>query len=242
MFLVNLKNSVNWTLAAHMTRRGISSTICRASTKLTPSSNTFRIQKKSDGNKVETYKPLTEDEIQKIINVDNINIITKFQTKRPQRAPLLLNFFIGKIDRELLTYPQIELKDVDAMVESINPIGDCFVNSTKTPVDLRFRDLSNKMLVDFRHLKLFGSNVGEKYGGRGLFKGEMAWSSESEANDVKSYLVLAGHRLAVEVITEHGSESQQNEYLMEMAKGEWKKKMEFLEYIEIISNFKFQVK
>lgn len=220
MFLINLKNSVNRTLALHMIRRDISSTICRASTKPTLSSNTFAVQKKSDPNEVQTFKPLTEDEIQKIINVDNIHIITKTQTKRPQREPLLLNFFIGEIDREMLTYPQLELHDVDAIVESINPIADYFVNNTKTPAELRFRDISNEMLANFRNLKLFGSNVGERYGGRGLFKGEMAWASESEANDIKSFLVLAGHRLAVEAITEHGTESQQNEYLMEMAKGE----------------------
>lgn len=207
---------------AHLIKRSISSTIlCRASTKLTPTSNTFGIEKKSEQNQAQTYnKPLTEDEIQKIINVDNIHVITKTQTKRPQRAPLLQNFFIGQIDREMLTYPQIELKDVNAMVESIKPIANYFLNNTKMPTELRFRDVSNEMLNNFRRLKLFGLNVGEKYGGRGLYKGEMAWASESEANDIKSYLVLAGHRLAVEAIAEHGTESQQIEYLMEMAKGE----------------------
>lgn len=220
MFLVNLKSSVNRTLAVHLMKRSISSTICRTSTKLTPASNTFGIQNKPDGNEVRSYKPLTEDEIKKIISVENINVITKMQTKRPQRPPLLRNFFIGKIDREILTYPQLDLKDVDAMVERIKPIDDYFVNNTKTPTELRFRDLSIEMLDDFRSLNLFGSNIGEKYGGRGLFKGEMAWASESEANDVKSYLVLAGHRLAAEAIAEHGTESQQIEYLMGMAKGD----------------------
>lgn len=225
MILLNLKNSANRIVAIHLIGRGISSTIRRASTKPTPSSNTFGIQKKSDGNEVkaEPYKPLTEDEIQKIINMDNINIITRSQIKKPQRDPLLLNFFTGEIDREMLTYPQLDLNDHDAMVKSINPIADYFVNSKKSPTEPRFRDLSNEMLADFRSLRLFGSNVGEKYGGRGLFKGETAWASESEANDVKSFLVLAGHRLAVEAITEHGTESQQNAYLMEMAKGEWEK-------------------
>lgn len=221
MILVNLKNFGIRTPPVHVIRRSISSTICRASTKTSSTPNTFGIQKSSDGSEVQTYKPLTEDEIQKIVNLDNIHIVTKYQTKRPQRAPLLLNFFIGKIDREMLTYPQVmEAKDFEAMGERLNPITHYFLNNTKTPPELRFRDLSNAMLADFRGLKLFGSNVREKYSGRGYFKSEMAWASESEASDVKSYLVLAGHRLAVEAITEHGTESQQNEYLMEMAKGE----------------------
>lgn len=165
------------------------------------------------------YRPLTESEIQKIINLDNINIVTKFQTKMPQRPPLVQNFFIGKIDKELLTYPQIALEDYKEVCAKLQPISNYFMNDNNS-IDLKFRDVSNQMIADFQRMKLFGSSVHQRYAGSGYFKSEMNLASESEANDIKSYLMLAGHRLAVEAISDHGDISQHNEYLMAMAKGQ----------------------
>lgn len=175
----------------------------------------------ADQKDVGVYRPLTEDEIQKIINLDNINIVTKFQKKLPQRPPLVTNFFIGKVDNELLAYPQvIELKDFNEMREKLQPISDYFIDNAKQPIDLRFQDLSNQMVADFQRMKLFGSSVHQRFAGSGYFKSEMHFASESEANDIKSFLILAGHRLAVEAISDHGDISQQSEYLMAMAKGQ----------------------
>lgn len=178
------------------------------------------INKNLDQKDVETYRPLNEKEIQKIINLDNIHIVTKYQTKLPQRPPLIQNFFIGKVDNELLTYPQVmAVKDFNEMVEKFKPISNYFVNSACTPIDLQFRDVSNQMVNDFRGMKLFGSSVHQRFGGSGFFKSEMNLASESEANDVKSYLMLAGHRLAVEAVLDHGDFTHHSQYMMEMAKG-----------------------
>lgn len=215
MNFVNLKCLVNKTTALNLLKRSLSSTRYYNASSASSTSD-----KKSNESDVQPYKPLTEDEIQRITNLDNIHIVTKFQQKKPQRPPLLLNFFISKVDRDMLTYPQVmEAKAFEAMENHLMPITNYFVNNTKAPAEFRFRDISNGNVTDFRNMKLFGSNVLEKYGGKGYFKSEMAWASESEANDLKSYLVMAGHRLAVEAICDHGDESQQNHYLMEMAKG-----------------------
>lgn len=211
MFSINFKNIFK-NKSVHLLRSTIRCESAKVSSE-TSSNNTAQKD-------VETYRPLTEKEIQKIINLDNIHIVTKYQKKLPQRPPLIQNFFIGKVDNELLTYPQVmEFKDFDEMVEKQKSIGNYFVNSSCTPIDLQFRDVSNQMLNDFRSMKLFGSSVHQRFGGSGLFKSEMNLASESEANDIKSYLMLAGHRLAVEAVLDHGDFTHHSEYLMDMAKG-----------------------
>lgn len=178
-------------------------------------------EKRSDGKEVQDYRaPLSEEEIQKIINTDKIMYVTKFQHKKPEREPLLQNFFIGEVDTELLTYPQVMTqKEVAAMEELISVHQQYFVNEIKESKESPFRDISEKMLDDFRRLKLFGANVHQRFGGMGNFTSEMCWLTETEAIDLKSFFVLAAHRLAVEAITDHGSENHQIEYLADMAKG-----------------------
>lgn len=217
MFLTNFKSSLVKNKSTFILRRSIVSSSCRKSAK-TSSENTEKTN--TEGKEVETYRPLCEDEIQKIINLDNIHIVTKFQQKLPQRPPLIENFFIGKIDHAHLTYPQMmEVKDFNAMRKKLRPISNYFADIARTPSDLQFRDISNQMLGDFQNMKLFGSSVHQGFGGSGYFKSEMNWSSESEANDIKSFSVLAAHRLAVEAISDHGDVSHHNQYLMDMAKG-----------------------
>lgn len=72
---------------------------------------------------------------------------------------------------------------------------------------------------DFQRLKLFARPVNQKYGGLGHFTSESEWASESEGQDAKSFLVLAGHRLVAESIFNHGTTEQQDKYLPELAKG-----------------------
>lgn len=222
MFLRHLKNSLVKNNSVHFLRRSIVSSSSRHQSTTTSTNNE---QAKNQKN-IETYRPLSEDEIQKIVNLDNIHIVTKFQTKLPQRPPLVQNFFIGKIDREILTYPEVmAVKDFQEMSEKLSTIANYFSNVARSPTILRFRDVSNQMLGDFRNMKLFGASVHQRFGGVGYFKSEMNRASESEANDIKSYLFLAGHRLAVEAIHDHGNISQHNQFLMDMAKGtlyQWK--------------------
>lgn len=214
MLAINYKKILIHKKLIGFSRRTIVSTIYRGTAKASSS------EKVTTKKEIEVHRPLTEHEIQKIVNLDNIHLVTKFQTKLPQRPPLVQNFFIGKVDQQLLTYPQVmDVKDFNEMGKQLETVASYFLNSAATPYELRHRDLSNQTLSDCRHMKLFGSSVPQKYAGSGNFKSEMNWASESEANDIKSFLVLASHRLAVEAISDHGNTSQQNQYLMDMAKG-----------------------
>lgn len=216
MLAMNYKKILIHSKLIGFSRRTIVSTICRETAKPSSSEKLTATTKKE----IEVHRPLTEHEIQKIVNLDNIHLVTKYQTKMPQRPPLVQNFFIGKVDQELLTYPQVmDVKDFNEMGKKLQIVTSYFSNSAATPYELRHRDLSNQTVADLRHMKLFGSSVPQNYAGSGNFKSEMNWASESEASDIKSFFVLAGHRLAVEAISDHGNTSQQNQYLMDMAKG-----------------------
>lgn len=216
MLALNYKNILTQNKLINFSRRTILTTICRRTAK-TSSSPSAENQSKKE---IDVKRPLTEGEIQKIINIENIHLVTKFQTKSPQRPPLIKNFFIGKIDEHLLTYPQVmDVKDFNETGKNLELTSSYFENSAARPNDQRPRDLCAQTMDDLRHMKLFGLSVPQQYAGSGYFKSEMNWASESEANDIKSFLVLAGHRLAVEAIADHGNASQRNQYLMDMAKG-----------------------
>lgn len=216
MLATNYKKVLTHNKLIGVSRRTIASTIWRKTAK--PSSSEQLTNTIKD--EIQVHRPLTEHEIQKIVNLENIHLVTKYQTKMPQRPPLVQNFFIGKVDQELLTYPQVmQVKDFNEMQKKLGTVTSYFFNSAVTPCELRHRDLSNQTVADLRHMQLFGSSVPQNYAGAGNFKSEMNWASESEANDLKSFSVLAAHRMAVEAITDHGNTSQKNQYLMDMAKG-----------------------
>lgn len=157
----------------------------------------------------------TGTDIEKLINLDKIRIVTKKQTKKPERLPLAKNFFVNEVDKELLAYPQvIDYKDYDPFLQSLKPITDYFQNKVAC-ID----DISKSVVSDLKRLKLFGSAIGEYYGGIGHYKTESSLASESEAIDVDTFLFLNRHRLVAEAIADHGSAEQRDKYLPDLAKG-----------------------
>lgn len=181
------------------------------------------------GNKVQDYlPPLTEDEIQKITNTDHIMYVTKVRQKKPERKPLLKNFFIGEVDAHLLTYPQVmTVKEVAAFQTLVAKHQRYFSEDIGKCAQRSEYDVPNAMLAEYLRLKSFGANVEQRFGGMGNFSSEMSWLSETEALDLRSFFVLGAHRLAVEAITDHGSDNHHIEYLARMARGSYGPKSRF---------------
>lgn len=207
-------------------RSSVTPLACRSSTSVPkPTPRELKpktVETRPDSNEIAHHRPtLSEDEIQKIVNTGHLNIVTKYRAKKPEREALLQNFMIGKVDRELLYYPQVmTTKDVQAMEHVIDAHNQYFANEVKTTEELATaHDIPLKMLSGFRRLKLFGANVPQQFGGLGNFTSEMSWLSESQAIDLKSFYVLGAHRLAVEAITNNGTEAQHIEFLGRMANG-----------------------
>lgn len=157
-------------------------------------------------------------DIEKIINLDNIRIVTKVQKKKPERPPLVKNFFVSDVDKDLLAYPQvIDYENYDKFLQSLKPITDYFQN--KVDYIEPEKDIPKTIVSDLKRMKIFGSAVGELYGGIGHFKTESALASESEAIDLNSFLFINSHRLVTEAIADHGTPEQRDKYLPNLAKG-----------------------
>lgn len=213
MFLLNR----NRFFLKHLTTRCISKSYPSA---IKTKQNKTDLTGTKDSNSIKRRQNITEEEIQKIINLDNIHIVTKKQTKLPERPPLVENFFIGTADRELFPYPQvIDIDDYNKLIEKLEPINSFFAEKSKTAKDPTTKDISKELLIDLQRMKLLGTSISQQFGGLGYFVSETAYASECEANDVKLALILGGHRLVAEAILNHGTVEQHNKYLMDMAKG-----------------------
>lgn len=191
---------------------------------LSLSSNHSRAQQNSSkdtkAHSITQRKTLTEDEIQKIINLDNIHLETKVQKRSAEREPLVKNFFIGKVDAVLLAYPQvIENEDYQKLIEKFQPVHSYFAEKSKKVLDANCRDVGQDIISDFRRMQIFGRTVTGGFGGLGYFNTEANLASECESVDVKFAEIIAGHRLTTEVITAHGTQSQKDKYLLELSKG-----------------------
>lgn len=191
------------------------------------SSSHSGVQKSRDEKTVESNahsiiqrKPLTEQGIEEIINIDNIHLQTKFQKRLAERAPLVKNFFLGKVDAELMAYPQvIDIVSYEKLVETLRPVHEYFEEKSKKYFDADRRDISNELITELKRMNIFGRTVPELFGGIGYFNSEANLVSECESVDVKFAEIIASHRMATEAISAHGTAEQKEKYLYDLAKG-----------------------
>ncbi|XP_014680993.1 PREDICTED: acyl-CoA dehydrogenase family member 9, mitochondrial-like [Priapulus caudatus] len=87
--------------------------------------------------------------------------------KRP-KPPFIKNLFLGKFDKELLSYPELkdnaELEELNAMVD---PIEKFFQNLDSKSIDVN-AVIPPETLKQLGELGLFGQQIPEEYGGLGL--------------------------------------------------------------------------
>lgn len=187
---------------------------------------------KFDGSKQHSIiqrKTLTEKEIKRITNVDNIHLETKIRKRSAEREPLVKNFFLGMVDKELLAYPQvIENDDYGKFVEALQPVHSYFAEKSKKSFDADSRDISKELIEELRRMQIFGRTVPEIFAGLGYFNSEANLASECESVDVKFAEIIAGHRLATEAIAAHGTHEQKDKYLYDLGKG-------LLIFVELLS-------
>lgn len=176
--------------------------------------------KSNDGEITRERKRLTEEEIQKIISIEDVFIETKCQQKLPERDALVKNFFIEKVDRDLLAFPEpIGFKDYEKLSADLSQNRQYFEKYRRSSCDEFSFDLSNELFQEFRRKKFFGTSVGQRFGGLGLFRSETSLAAENEMVNVKFAEILGAHRMAAEIISEHGNSFHHNQYLVDLAKG-----------------------
>lgn len=82
--------------------------------------------------------------------------------KKPKREPFIKNLVIGKYDREVLIYPEIEKEELQELNKNLEPVQRYFsqVGSEDT-----YRKLSEELVENMGNMKLFGLQVPKTSGG-----------------------------------------------------------------------------
>lgn len=189
--------------------RGISVSTRATSTAQT---RTDASSKASSKGSLTEQKKLVNDP--NVINLDNLDIVTRSSNKLKARDPLVKNFFIAVVDREMLAYPEVlEKEELNNIVQRLRPISKHFAHKERktSPKDL---------LNDSKEMKLFAGNVPELYGGLGYLNTETYLAQEAESVNASDALILNANRSFIETIREHGNDEQQKRFLRKMGKSE----------------------
>ncbi|ALC41100.1 Egm [Drosophila busckii] len=127
------------------------------------------------------------------------------------REPLVKNFFVGVMDKELLGFPEVIPREEMANLQNtLLPLKNYFVEQVSP----------KQAWNDLKQLRLFGLNVPTDYEGSGYNWSASLMASEPECNVTSVGLALQTHRVVVDMLCELGTVEQQQRYLPALASGQ----------------------
>lgn len=139
-------------------------------------------------------------------------ITPRGKPKVPKRKPLVKNFMVGLIDKELIAFPEvIPRDDYSKLKEDTWHITNYFKDSLESKL--------TSYLEQLKSLGLFGLNVPQLQGGKGYFFSESLWIAEHENVSLPLGVLLSSHRSVVDVISQCGTDLQKEKYLEKLASG-----------------------
>lgn len=140
--------------------------------------------------------------------------------KKPMRSPLVKNFFGGKVDTELLTYPEvIPRDDMVNLHKNVDYAAQYFRENIDSKNILAQKNIPATVISDMAELEMFGADISHEYGGQSYGYTEMSLTSEAECKDINVATTLNAHRQAARLISTFGTEAQKNKYLPRLAAG-----------------------
>lgn len=147
--------------------------------------------------------------------------LSAHKPKKPTREPFVKNLFIGKFDKEILTYPESQTYERHReFFEWLKPIED-YINER---VDIREIDrtavIKKEIFDDLNKLGVLRAPVEEIYGGLGLNSSEYAKLVEtlSAVPVLGSFMIRRS--MVIKLIHKFGSEEQKADLLPKIARGE----------------------
>lgn len=163
----------------------------------------------------------TATEEQKEVSVRQKIQLWKSSVKKVKRQPFVKNFFCGKIDTDLLAFPEILdkklVKDIEHSVQSINELYRNKVDSDKIRVDGK---IPEDVLSELKEMGLLGRLIPSEYGGLDLNYTAMVRLNEALSLDWSVCSALGAHEfLAAQVLLLAGNEEQKAKYLPALASG-----------------------
>ncbi|EDW77166.1 uncharacterized protein Dwil_GK22223, isoform A [Drosophila willistoni] len=141
----------------------------------------------------------------------DVQVDEQQQHKLPTREPLVKNFFIGSVDKELLAYPEVIFREeMTNLQNALLPLKNYFEESK-----------DHQQGQNFKQLGLYGLNVPTEYdGGRGYGWSASLMASEPDSEQTNLALELQTHRVVVDLLRDVGSTQQQERYLSALAQGD----------------------
>jgi acyl-CoA dehydrogenase family member 9 len=143
--------------------------------------------------------------------------ISAASDKLPKRDPFVKNLFLGLVDKEILTFPEVLKKDdVEELEKSVEKFGSSYQHQVCGNKELTQPEL----ITQLKSLNVFATNVSKDYDGSGLTATEYCLYNEKEGNDVNLATKLNAHRVVTSVIEKYGSVDQKERFLRKLASGE----------------------
>lgn len=136
-------------------------------------------------------------------------ITQRGRPKIPKKEPLVKNFLIGEVDKELLAFPEVIPRDDYAKLKDNTwEIANYFENNT-----------SHIDLASLQSLGLFGLNIPQIQGGKGYFFSESLLIAEHENVSTSLGALFSSHRSVIDAICQCGTDLQKEKYLNKLANG-----------------------
>jgi len=141
--------------------------------------------------------------------------------KKPKHVPFVKNLFLGKFDKEVLTYPEVLTKDQHDTTEEMYQMIEKFFNEK---VDSKTIDqtgvVPEEVLDGIRQLGTFGLQIPTQYGGLELNATQYARVLEG-VRDPGIFVTLGAHQsIGLKGILLFGTDAQKEKYLPKLATGE----------------------
>lgn len=180
---------------------------------LRPCVNAFFVNKLS----TKPMKVEKEEEYDKQLkDFENLTHITRKQrTKKPQRPPFVKNLFVGVFDTEILTYPQLEKEDADALEQNTLQLNK-FLQHNQIVDCKDFNKFFRQNLSDY---KLLGLQASQFMGGRELNASESAQFLETLSKHPLHNNYNSNEFLGIQTVLKNGSEALQKKYLPQLMNG-----------------------
>lgn len=144
----------------------------------------------------------------------NNSIFKRGRPKIPSKDPLVKNFLVGVVDKNLLAFPEVIPRDDYAKLkENTWTIENYFKESFDPNIPI------SQCLDDLKNLGLFGLNIPQLQGGNGYFFSESLLVAEHENISTSLGAFFSSHRSVVDVISQCGTDLQKEKYLSKLANG-----------------------
>ncbi|KAL3288549.1 hypothetical protein HHI36_002988 [Cryptolaemus montrouzieri] len=138
-------------------------------------------------------------------------VLSKKRTKLPQKSPLVKNLFLGNLDTDLLTYPQLQKEDVDEL-ESVISVLYKALDHQNSPKSL------HDFLQQLKNLRCLGLQCPVDVGGRGLNQSEQCKYNEVLLNNKYKFNLL-NNELCIFALLKYGTDDQKTKYLQKLLDG-----------------------